>query len=302
MTAPRLLQWALRLAWAALPFTVGPSLSAALHGHSPPVRLVASVGLWGAWALVLVATLVPHPVALTVLRLGAPGLVGATLAAAADGHPSALASAWALAVAALSFAPETGVLFVNGAAYPNERRFPLRPPGPLLLGPVPLAAAVVVAGPATGVLLLAARSWAAGGAVVVLGSAASFYLARALHGLSRRWVVFVPAGLVLHDPIALADPVLFRRQVVERLGPAPAGTDSLDLTQGALGLALELVLKEKVPMVLARPGHRAGESGASARLLFTPTRPGAVLAEAAARRLGVPATAGRRRGGGGDSA
>jgi hypothetical protein len=54
---------------------------------------------------------------------------------------------------------------------------------------------------------------------------------------------------------------------------------------GSLGLALELVLTEKVPMVRAS-GRKDALSGASARLLFTPTRPGRVLAEAETR--GVP--------------
>jgi hypothetical protein len=101
-------------------------------------------------------------------------------------------------------------------------------------------------------------------------------------------VVFVPAGLVLHDPLSLADPVLFQRRTIETLRAAPAGTDSLDLTQRAAGLPVELILLEKVPLVLVKPGDRFGESGSSARLLFTPTRPGAVLADAAARRLPVP--------------
>ena len=57
----------------------------------------------------------------------------------------------------------------------------------------------------------------------------------------------------------------------------PAGSDSLDLTQRAPGLALELVLWEKVSLVLVRPGRLAGDSGSSARLLFTPTRPGLVF-------------------------
>jgi len=285
--AQRLLPWGLRLGWAALPFSAGGALGAALHAHSQAVRVVGSTALWIGWAAVLVATLVPHPIGLTTLRLAAPTAVGTAAGAALQHHPSALALGWTLALLALAFAPETGRLFVNGPAYPNERRFPLRPPGPLLLGPLPLAAMVVVGGPVGGALLLAARSWVAGAVLLVVGSALALVLARSLHGLSRRWVVFVPAGMVLHDPIALADPVLFRRQAIERLRPAPAGTDSLDLTQGALGLALELVLREKVPMVLSRFGDRGGEPGASARLLFTPSRPGAVLAEAAARRITV---------------
>jgi hypothetical protein len=99
--------------------------------------------------------------------------------------------------------------------------------------------------------------------------------------------VFVPAGVVLHDPVALLEPALFVRKVIEGLRPALADSDSLDLTKGALGLALELVLTEKVPMTLAKPGQIGGDQGSSARLLFTPTRPGQVLAEAARRRVPV---------------
>ncbi len=138
-----------------------------------------------------------------------------------------------------------------------------------------------------GALLLAARSWVAGGIVLVLGLPAAFILLRSLHGLSRRWVVFVPAGMVLHDPLTLLDPALFPRRTIESLRPAPADSDSLDLTMGALGLTLELILTEKIPMTRAKPGKVFGEQGASARLLFTPTRPGQVLEEATRRRVPV---------------
>lgn len=281
----RLQPWLLRIAWATLPLTAGPALQAALDEHSTPVTVVGAVGLWAVWAVVLVATLVPHPLGLTALRLAAPGAVVATVAAGIDGHASVLAVVASLVVAVLALLPETAMVFVNGPAYPNERRFPLRAPGPLLLGPLELMWAVVVVGPAVALLLLAAKAWVIGAIVAMVSGAACWFLIRPIHALSRRWVVFVPAGLVVHDPLSLADPVLFRRPQIEALHPAPAGSDSLDLTQRALGLALELLLKEKVPMVLIKPGDRAGESGSSARLLFTPTRPGAVLGDAAARRI-----------------
>ncbi|MDQ1397793.1 MAG: hypothetical protein QOG64_3052 [Acidimicrobiaceae bacterium] len=287
MRSARLFPWLLRAAWAALPFTAGPALEAAVHQHSFAVALVAAIALWATWGLVLVATLVPHPVGLTTFRLLAPAVMAATVAAAFDHHPSAPAVGWAAAVAVLAFLPATGLLFVNGPAYPNERRFPLRVPGPLLVGPLPLAWALVVGGPVVGALLLAAHNWVAGGILSVIGVALAILLIRPLHGLSRRWLVMVPAGLVLHDPMTVADPVLFRRQVIETLHAAPAATDSLDLTQRATGLALELELTEKVPMILLKPGDRLGESGSSARLIFTPTRPGAVLADAATRRIPV---------------
>lgn len=285
MTFDRLLPWMLRVAWAVLPFVAGPGLADGLDGWDTSVRTAASVGLWVGWAVVLLATLVPHPIALTILRVSAPAGAAASLAAAVTGAGAPAALVWWLAVLALAFLPETALGYVNGPAYPNERRYPLRVPGPLLFGPLELSWAVLVGVPAALVLLLADERWVTAALVAVPGVPAAVLLARAMHGLARRWVVFVPAGLVLHDSSALVDPVLFLKAVVESLGPAPADTDSLDLTQGALGLALELQLAEKVPMVLTRPGNRLGESGASARLLFTPTRPGAVLAEAAMRGL-----------------
>ncbi len=291
MDARRIFPWLLRAAWLSLPFVAGPAYAAALHPHSGAVQVSGAVLVWAGWAVTLVGTLVPYPIGLTALRLAAPGALAAAVAAALSGRPSTLATAAALVgtslVTVLAFTPVTGSLYANGPAYPNERRYPLRPPGPLLLGPLELSWAVVVGAPATGVLLLAARAWVAGAAVLVVGLPLAFVLGRSLHGLSKRWLVFVPAGVVLHDPLTLLDPVLFERKTIETLRPAPAGTDSLDLTQGSLGLALELVLLEKVPMTRVRPGTVGGEAGASARLLITPTRPGQVLAEAARRRVPI---------------
>jgi hypothetical protein len=290
MTA-RVLPWVLRVLWAALPLTAGPALAAGLDGRSTPVQLVAAIGLWAGWAVALVSTLVPYPIGLTALRLLAPAGVAAVAAAVIAGDPSTVSAvlglAWTAAVTVVAFLPEVGVLFVNGPSYADERRYPLRVPAPLLFGPVELAWAVTVGGPAVGLLLLAAKAWIVGAIVLVVTGGAAVVLARSLHGLSRRWVVFVPAGLVLHDPMTLADPVLFERRVIESLHPAPAGTDSLDLTQRAAGLPLELVLLEKIPLTLVKPGDRVGESGLSARLLFAPTRPGVVLTDAGKRRIPV---------------
>jgi hypothetical protein len=290
----RVFPWLLRAAWVALPFTAGAAAGAGLHPYSEPVRQAAAVLLWAGWATVLIGTLVPWPVGLTALRIAAPAAAVMSGAAVVTNRPSVAASVLAVAstliAVVVSFTPSAGRLYVNGGAYADERRFPLAVPGPLLFGPLPLAWALTVGGPVAGVLLLAARSWVAGVVVTLLGGAAAAVMARALHGLSRRWVVFVPAGLVLHDPISLAEPVLFDKAFIEALRPAPADSDGLDLTQGAGGLALELVLRHEVPMVLTKPGRGrrgGGELGAPSRILFTPSRPGLVLREASARRVGV---------------
>jgi hypothetical protein len=291
LTFTRILPWALRLGWLALPFATGPAVTAWLRHHSADMRLAAEVELWLAWAVGLVAVLVPHPLSLTTVRLLTPAGVAVAIAAAASDRPSpggaAVAVAVSLLVAGLVYLPETGTVFVNGAAYPNERRYLLRVPGPLVIGPLELAWALVVTGPTVGGLLIGAHHWVLGPLILVISLPPAIVAARSVHGLSRRWVVFVPAGLVLHDPIGLADPVLFPRQTIQSLHPAPVGTEALDLTQRAFGLALELALKEPAALAISRPGNRTGEPKSTDHLLFTPTRPGAVLATAAGRRIPV---------------
>jgi len=268
---------------------VGPALAAALDGTSGPIRLVASTGLWIGWAVGMIAAFVPHPVSLTALRVMAPAVVVVAVAAAVADHPSALAIAWATVACAWSFAPAVGAVCVNGPAYPNERRFLLRPPGPLMKGPLPMLWALAAAGIAAGPLLLAARRWVLGGALLVVGWPVAALLLKSMHNLSRRWAVFVPAGMVLHDPMVLFDPILFRRQDVTGLRPGRRGDPaSLDVSQAAMGLGLEMELDPASTVTLLRPGRREGDPVETSRLHFTPTRPGAVLAEAQRRRIATP--------------
>lgn len=287
----RVLPWLLRVAWASQAVVAGPAFAAALDPRSRPVQLVATLGLWGGWAIVLLATAVPAPVSLTVLRCSAPAAVAAALWAAVSNGPSPTEAAAAVlitaATAGIAFSAGVGYAFVNGPAYGDERRFPLRPPAPVLLVLAPLVWAAAAGAGTAAALLLATRAWIAGALVAAAAVPAVFVAARSLHSLSLRWAVLVPAGLVLKDPLALLDPVLFMRPLIEVLRPAPAGTDSLDLTGRAPGLALEIVLTEKVEMTLVRQGHRLGETGRSARLLFTPTRPGRLLEDAGAARIPV---------------
>lgn len=287
----RFVPWALRGAWALLVPMAGPAFAAALSPTSSLLRTTASAGLWAVWAATLLATLLLSPVTLTAVRIVAPAAPVAAGWAAATGRPSAIAAAAALlatsVVAALALAPAIGAAFVNASAYPNERRHLLRIPGALALGPVPLAWAVAAATPAAVVLLAGARVWVGAALALAVGAPAAVIATRSLHALTQRWLVMVPAGVVLKDAMALADPVLLRKGVLMALRPAPADSDSLDLTLGAAGLALELLLTEKVPMTLVKPKERRSEEGASARLLVTPTRPGAVLSDAAGRALPV---------------
>jgi hypothetical protein len=285
--ADRLGPWPARVTWIVLPLVAGPALGDALDGASRPVQLVASLGLWIGWAGVLVATLVPSTVSLTALRVAAPAAVVAALAAAVTGGvegTDVVAVTGAVLAALAAFWPVTTETFVDGSSYGDERRLPLRVPAPLLVGPVEAVWALVAAGVTAGPLLLADRQWALGALVLAVGLPVAWWGLRTLHTLSRRWVVLVPGGMVLHDPLAIVDPVLVRRASVRSFGPAPADTDALDLTRGALGLALELRLSEPVPLLVVR-GRGSSESVSADHLLVTPARPGALLVEARRRRL-----------------
>ena len=288
--------WPARTLWALLAVVSGGTFGDALHGRSSAVAVVAAALLWAGWGAGLVALLVPRSASLTAVRVLVPAaMVAVAAAASAGGHPSTL-DVIALVVAALSamaaLAPWVAEGFVDGSAYGPERRTPLRTP-PLLLAVAALSWCVIVAGAAAGPLLLAARSWAAGGIVLVAGWLLAFASVRSLHQLARRWVVIVPAGLVVHDPLTMPEPQLFLRQGIARVGPAhdddgsaPAARVTEDLTAGAAGLALELVLREPVEL-LVRTGRTKAETRAVDRVLFTPSRPAAVLDAARDRRIPV---------------
>lgn len=283
--------WPARITWGLLPLLVGPALGDALSDHSLAVARTASGLAWLTWAGILIAVALPTTVSLTALRIATPAALGVANWAAITGDGRA-AAALAVAGAALAvvaaFSPLTGEVFIDSSAYGHERRFALRVPTALVFGPIPFAGVGAVAGPIAGPLLLAAEQWIAGVLALAVGVPVALVAIRALHGLARRWVVLVPAGLVLHDGHALVEAVLFPRAMISRLGPAEAEghPDRRDLTVGALGLALELDLVEPVLISPRRP-DKTVQVEAVTSLAFTPSRPGALLAAARERRITV---------------
>ncbi len=280
--------WPARLTWLAAALLSVPALRGALQGHSEAVRWVAATELWVLWTVALVATLVPRSVSLTVYRTIAPLSLVAAVWAAFDtsATTAALAVAGSAAATVVACSRVTTDAFVDGSSYGSEQRFGLRTPLFLLIGPVPLAWLVTVVGLA-GPLLLAAQQWVAGAVVTVFGLGVARYSTRSLHALARRWVVFVPAGVVLHDPLVLADAILLPRRQIVALGPALADTTATDLTDGAPGLVLEAQLADAVELGLREGRHAAAEPVTTDRLLFSPLRPGALLDAAANRRVPV---------------
>jgi hypothetical protein len=289
----RLGLWPLRAAWALLALAAAGPTSDALDGRgSATVVLVAVLG-YGAWTAGLVALLVPRTSSLTVVRVLAPGALAGTVAVVASGGETTAGDIAALLVAAtvaiVALAPWVTDAFVDGSSYGPERRIALRTP-PVIAVLAVATWAVVLAGAVAGPLLLAAEQWVPGGVALVIGWAVAAAGTRSLHQLSRRWLVLVPTGMVLHDPITMPEAQLFLRQTMDRLGPAPdVAPDDLateDLTAGATGLAIELLLSEPVEL-LVRAGSDEAQVRATQRVLFTPALPGALLTAARSHRLPV---------------
>ena len=281
--------WPLRLVWLLLPVLAGPALADALMARDRTIQVVSSVSAWGFWAVALAASFVPRSVTLTIVRIVVPGSLATTAWAAigADRPGWAAVAVGVSAAAVLTLAwPGVSDTFVDGSSYGRERRVALRIPGLLFLGPVPLAWLAVAAGVVGGPLLLAARQWVAGVIALVVGVVLAAVGIRQLHLLSRRWLVFVPAGVVVHDPLTLTEPVLFQRHLVAGIGPASADSSALDATAGALGLVLEIAAVEPFS-VGVRTGRERAERDDVHALLVTPTQPAATLAIAAEHRLPV---------------
>jgi hypothetical protein len=282
--------WVVRAAWVAVAIAGAAAVAAVFEDRSDAVRVVGTIGTSVGWVIGVAAMAIPATASLTATRIVVPASVvvgGACVVA-----DPALTAAWALlglgAVAtAVALSAETGQSFVQASAYGDEERFLLRPPlGLVLAGSVSwlLWSATVVAGP----LLLAARLWLPGTAITLLAAVLTALIARSWHQLSRRWLVLVPAGLVLHDQVVLADTLMLRRQQVARLRLALADTDALDLTGPATGHAVEVETTEPVT-ALFRPsaGHPRGRAVHLTAYLASPSRPGRVLRAAAARRYQV---------------
>jgi hypothetical protein len=291
-SSPFLRLWPLQLLWVATALAVSTSVAAALDGRSGAVVVVVAVGGWAGWTVGLVAQLVPRAVGLTAVRVLAPGAVAVAAAAAAlTDQPGPIAwAAVAVSLTALvaALTPWATDTFVDGSSYGTERRLALRTP--LGLAAVAVATwALVAVGAVAGPLLLATGSWAVGGAALVVGWAVAALGVRSLHQLSLRWLVLVPTGMVLHDPLTMPEPQLFLRQTMARLGPAERGEDAAagteDLTAGASGLVVALELDEPVEL-LVRAGRGTTLRPVS-QVLFSPARPAELLREGTARRLPV---------------
>lgn len=278
--------------WATAPFSIGVAIDAALQQDTMQRQIGVSVCFWVGWGLILGSSIIRRPWGLTVIRVLTPTTLPALLAAHLYSHISTgilvVALTHATLASLLSLLPETGNAMVDGLSYGDEKRFLLRVPSAIAIGPLILLWAVVVLGLISGPITVASENWIIGILLIGIGWPVSAFGFRSIHQLARRWIVFVPNGFVIHDYLATREPFLLRRQDILSLGPAPVnaeidGEEIVDVSQFALGPVLQVALHGEVEVVPRTRG--VSEVKLAKKILFSPTRPGAVLQEARLRRL-----------------
>ena len=239
------ISWPVRVLWlvaALLPNNLTDTMSS----HSQVLRTTMSVELWLLWALVALATWLHHPISLTTARCIVPVVVAHLLVgvpASSFGVANVIGAACALVALVLIYTSDYGSIHVQAGAYGDERRYLLRVPAPIVM-PLILGWGVMMAVVCITPLMLASERYVLGGVGVVLSFGLLWQLPVRLHRLSRRWLVKVPAGWVVHDDVVLSENLLIKTHDVVSMSLALEGSEAIDLTGMTRGVPIEVQLRE----------------------------------------------------------
>ena len=273
--------WASRLSVIATGLAV-PLLNNALRQMSSLTGISSTVGIWLLWSIALLCTLVPSSSALTAIRLALPTIfVIVAAVAVAIGISSGVAAALAISLLAslLIFSGDIGDSFVQLAAYGDERRYLLRCPPAMLLVQV-LSWLVWLTLTIVAINLLAGDALILGAIVAIVALLLAIVLPRRFHRFSRRWLVSVPAGLVIHDHVVLAETAMFMNNAVIEVGIDLAPSEAADLSGKCSGVGLLIALKDFDTVVLAATPKTPGGSAIHVKSMrVCPTRPGRAITE-----------------------
>lgn len=257
-----------------------PLLANALDDIDGGTKVIASVSLWALWAVLLASVAIPSSITLTALRLAAPAHTAIVIVTAASGldSGSAIAVVLTAATTSLAFMAETGSYFVQRSAYGDEQRFLLRCPTPMAVVQV-LMWALWVSSAIVGALALVNRAWVAGGVLITVAAIGLVLLPQRFHRLSRRWLVKVPAGIVVHDHVLLAETAMFARGALAAVEVSSgAAGDDADLAGGGRAPGLRITLNDFDTVVLAASTDHPGGRAIHVRSFrIRPSRPGRAL-------------------------
>lgn len=234
---------ALGISWVVIAI-LNPWSNATDQRSSAVVAMVA-IQAWLAWTAVASALLVPSPVSLTVIRCAVPLMLVASIAS------GSLLSISACLVAIFSASqPIFCDKNAQGGAYGDEVRFTLRTPVSYML-PAGVAWAIFFGSCSAGLILVAARQYFIGIPLVVFSAALSRTAPRRLHRLARRWLVVVPAGIVVHDNLVLAETVMVRKNHVAAISKINSAGETADFTGGVTGPRIAITITEAEKVVLS---------------------------------------------------
>lgn len=271
----------LRVSVGCLPF-IGAGVGELLDDRSASVQITGTTVAWVVWGAVVIASFISHPITLTVLRIGTPVVAAFIVFIAVTQGSSGsqiIGAAVGVAILLLSFSAEIGGIYVQASAYGDEKRFALRPPV-VLIAPVLLSVLIADLSILGLPMLVAAKNWAVA-IIALIGFFISVkYLLPRIHLLSRRWLVFVPAGIVVHDEIVLSINLMIRKQDLLQMQLARDNSAAADLSALTWGVPLELSFNKPLDVSLTAIGakHLKAVSAIHAQsVLIAASRPGSVL-------------------------
>ena len=290
--------WGPRILWPAVAACGAWSVGDAVDGRSVGLRATVTIGAWLIWGIGVVALVVPSTLGLTVMRMIAVLTCGAaaiSLIGGAAAAPGGTFVACALVSGLLVGGAGFGRCCAQASAYGDEQRFLLRPPAAFVL-PITVAGLIWAAAVLSAPLLLATQQWIVGLPIAIVAALLTWFLGPRFSTLSRRWLVLVPAGVVVHDQVVLAETLMVPRPEVAGIDLALAGTEAADFTGPAAGHAVEIGLRSMATALLvATKAAPRGKALHVQSFLVAPTRPGAVLEGFAAIRGGPAQVPGQRR-------
>jgi hypothetical protein len=200
---------------------------------------------WLFFLAVAIGALVPSPLSLTVTKCITPLMVLCAFMAAS---PAGIFGA--LAAFIITWSALFADVMVQGSAYGEETRFSLRTPVPYW-APTVLAWSLLSGSLLGGSLLIAAEAYFVGAPVLLVGVVLARTVPKRLHRLSRRWLVIVPAGVVVHDHLVLAETMMSMRSKILSISKVAASGETADFTGGVAGPRIAVHLKEADKVALS---------------------------------------------------
>jgi hypothetical protein len=215
------------------------------NDYSSAVGIVLTVWGWLFFLAVAIGALVPSPLSLTVTKCITPLMVLCAFVAASPAGVFGALAAFIITWSAL-FAD----VMVQGSAYGEETRFALRTPVPYW-APTVLAWSLLSGSLLGGSLLIAAEAYVVGAPLLLVGVVLARTVPKRLHRLSRRWLVIVPAGVVVHDHLVLAETMMSMRSKILTISKVAESGETADFTGGVAGPRIAVHLKEADKVALS---------------------------------------------------